>query len=314
MLPAPNIIKGVVHMAKNSRLSSYEFRREVAGWLFILPWAVGLAVFYIYPLLSSIFYSFTTFKGIMPGGFTGLNNYSELIKDSTFWISVRNTFFYAALSVPASLVFGVLMALLLNIKIRGQGVYRVIAFIPTLVPVVAVSIIWQWLLNSQFGLVNYLLFKVGLPGPPWFGSEVWAKPSIVMIAQWTIGTTVLTYLAGLQDIPAENYEAATIDGAGTFKKMMKITLPLLSPVIFFNVVMGIIGAMQQFTLPFVITGGQGTPANSMMFYAMLLYKNAFVYFKMGTANAMAWMMFIVVMGLTLFVYSTSRKWVHYMGE
>lgn len=301
-------------MILGNRLSSQSFKREMAGWLFALPWLVGLALFYIYPLISSISYSFVTFKGVIPGDFVGLKNYQELMENDTFWISVRNTMFYAVLVVPASLVFGIAVALLLNIRIKAQGIYRVMVFIPTLVPVVAVSIIWQWLLNSQFGLINYLLYKIGLPGPPWFGSEIWAKPSIVLIAQWTIGQTVLTYLAGLQDIPADYYEAATIDGAGPWQKMLKITLPLLSPVIFFNIIMGIISAMQQFTLPFVVTNGAGTPANSMMFYAMLLYKNAFSYFKMGFANAMAWMMFVVIMGLTLFVYSTSGKWVHYMGE
>lgn len=289
-------------------------KKQIYGWLFAFPWLIGLTVFFIVPLLSSIVFSFTSFKGIVPGEFVGLKNYNELLKDSTFWISVRNTFVYAVMAVPLSLIFGVLLSMLLNLQLRFQGIYRVISFIPTLVPVVAVSIIWQWLLNSQFGLVNYLLYKVGLPGPPWFGSEIWSKPSIVLIAQWTIGTTVLTYLAGLQDIPKEYYEASIIDGCSLLGKARHITLPLLTPVIFYNVIMGIIAAFQQFTLPFVVSNGQGTPANSMMFYAMLLYKNAFSYFKMGLANAMAWMMFIVIMGLTLLVFSTSKKWVHYMGE
>lgn len=289
-------------------------RKEIYGWLFAFPWLIGIILFYIYPLLSSIYYSFFDFNGMKSNGFIGLKNYSDLFSDDTFWISVRNTFMYTSMAVPASLVFGIVLALLLNLKSRFQGIYRVIAFIPTLVPVVAVSIIWQWLLNSQFGLVNYMLYKIGLPGPPWFGSEVWAKPSIVFISLWTIGTTVLTYLAGLQDIPQEYYEAATIDGSNSFNKVRRITLPLLSPVIFFNIIMGTISALQQFVLPFVITGGQGTPANSMMFYSMLLYKNAFSYFKMGMANSMAWIMFVVIMSLTVIVYSTSKKWVHYMGE
>lgn len=289
-------------------------KKEISGWLFALPWLIGLFVFFLYPLLSSIIYSFASFKGVFPVKFIGLANYRELLKDEIFWISVRNTFFYAALAVPVSLITGVFLALLLNTKIKGEGIYRVIVFIPTLVPIVAVSIIWQWLLNSQFGLVNYLLDLVGLPTPPWFGSEVWAKPSIVLIAQWTIGASVITYLAGLQDIPNYYYEAASIDGAGTLQKLRHITLPLLSPIILYNTIMGIITAFQQFTLPFVITNGQGTPANSMMFYTMYLYKNAFTYFKMGLANAMAWMMFITIMTLTIFVYSTSRRWVHYMGE
>ncbi|MBZ4646879.1 MAG: multiple sugar transport system permease protein [Petroclostridium sp.] len=289
-------------------------KKEITGWLFAFPWLAGLITFYIYPLISSIFYSFTAFKGITPEKFNGIQNYIDLVHDGVFWISLKNTFVYTVLVVPASLIFGILLAIILNVKSEGQGVYRVITFIPTLVPVVAVSIIWQWLLNSQFGLVNYILYKIGLPGPPWFGSELWAKPSVALISLWTIGTTVLIYLAGLQDIPKDYYEAATIDGSSAFGKVIHITLPLLTPVIFFNIIMGIIAAVQQFTLPFIITNGQGIPANSMMFYSMLLYKNAFQYFKMGAANAMAWIMFVIIMILTLIVQYTSKKWVHYMGE
>lgn len=299
---------------KAPRKVFFAANHPIYGWLFALPWLIGLTVFYIYPLCSSIVYSFTSFNGIVAGRFVGGRNYADLMADETFWIAVKNTFVFAAMAVPASLIFGILVAVLLNAKIRGRGVYRVIALIPTLVPVVAVSIIWQWLLNSQFGLVNYLLYRVGLPGPPWFGSELWAKPSILLIVIWTIGANILTYLAGLQDIPESYYEAAAIDGAGARHKFFRITLPLLSPIILYNTIMGIIGALQQFTLAFVITNGQGTPANSMMFYAMYLYKNAFTYFKMGTANAMAWMMFVVVMALTVFVFTVSKKWVHYMGE
>ncbi|MGE5581141.1 MAG: carbohydrate ABC transporter permease [Bacillota bacterium] len=305
--------KGVIRNQKRGR-RVFTGNRPVYGWLFALPWLIGLIVFYIYPLLSSIIFSFTSFNGINPGHFIGIRNYTDLITDDTFWVSVNNTCWFAAMSVPLSVICGVLLAVLLNLKVKGQGVYRVIFLIPTLVPIVAVSIIWQWLLNSQFGLVNYLLYKVGLPGPPWFGSEVWAKPSIVIIVIWSIGASVLTYLAGLQDIPDTYYEAAAIDGANAFQKFRNITLPLLSPIILYNTIMGIIAALQQFTLPFVISNGQGTPANSMMFYAMFLYKNAFTYFKMGMANAMAWIMFVVVMALTVFVFTASKKWIHYMGE
>jgi multiple sugar transport system permease protein len=251
----------------------------------------------------------------LPTAFVGLDNYKTLFADDVFWVSVRNTMLYTVLAVPTGLLVGVLTALLLNVKSKAQGVYRVVAFIPTLVPAVAVGIIWQWLLNSQFGIVNDILWRLAaIEGPPWFGSEFWAKPSLMLISWWTIGTTVLTYLAGLQDIPTDYYEAATIDGAGGWNKAMHITLPLLTPVIFFNIIMGIISALQMFTLAFVITNGQGTPANSMLFYSMYLYKNAFSYFKMGIANAMAWIMFLVIMTLTIFVYRTSGKWVHYMGE
>lgn len=303
-------------LKKDGRRRGSAFRqRELYGWLFALPWLLGLAIFYVYPLFSSIAYSFFDFKGFTPTEFVGFGNYAKLLQDPTFWISVKNTLLYTVMAVPTGLLVGVVVAMLLNFKSKAQSVYRIIAFIPTLVPAVAVSIIWQWLLNSQFGIVNFVLWEYfGIAGPPWFGSAFWAKPSMILISWWTIGRTVLTYLAGLQDIPGDYYEAATIDGAGTVTKTLHITLPLLTPVIFFNVIMGIIDALQQFTMAFVITNGSGNPANSMLFYALYLYKNAFSYFEMGIANAMAWMMFIVIMALTLFVYGTSGKWVHYMGE
>ncbi len=296
------------------RLVGIEGKRAIYGYIFALPWIIGLLVFYAYPLLSSIFYSFTDFNGMRMNEFIGFKNYEMLFKDDVFWISIRNTLMFAAYSVPISLAFGVSVALLINIRSKAQGIYRVIAFIPTLVPMVCAAIIWQWLLNSQFGVVNYLLYNLGVANPPpWFGSPSWSKPAMVVIGQWTIGSTVLTYLAGLQDIPAQYYEAATIDGAGTFRRFWNVTLPLLTPVLLFNLIMSIIASFQQFVLPMMISP-EGTPAGSMMFYAMFLYRNAFSYLKMGLANSMAWIMFIIIMSLTLAIYGSSGKWVHYMGE
>jgi len=302
----------VANIGKKPR--GYERRRAKYGYIFALPWVIGLLVFYFYPLMSSIFYSLTDFNGMRMTAFVGLDNYTNLFSDNVFWISIRNTLFYAALVVPIGIIFGVSVALLINIHSKAQGIYRVIAFLPTLVPIVASAIIWQWLLNSQFGLVNNVLYDLGVQNPPpWFGNANWAKPAMALIAQWGIGTTILTYLAGLQDIPMQYYEAATIDGAGVFRRFWSITLPLLTPVIFFNLVMSIIAACQQFVLPMMISP-DGNPANTMMFYAMFLYRNAFSYLKMGYANAMAWMMFVVIMALTAFIYGTSSRWVHYLGE
>ncbi|HZG77854.1 MAG TPA: sugar ABC transporter permease [Paenibacillus sp.] len=284
------------------------------GWLFALPWLLGIAIFYVYPLLSSFYYSFTEFNGFEVDRFVGLDNYARLLQDELFWTSVRNTFYYALLAVPTGLVLGLFLAVMLNIKSRAQGVYRVIYFIPTLVPIVACGVIWQWLLNAQFGVVNYLLYEIGLPQPSWFSSEAWAMPSIALIAQWCVGSGVIVFLAGLQDIPVDYYEAATIDGGGHFRKFWDITLPLMSPVILYHIVLALIGALQQFVLPFIVTGGSGAPANALLFYNMLLYRNAFSYFQMGQANAMAWLMFVAVMALTIFINWTSKRWVHYMGE
>lgn len=301
---------------KKGRKATNAFKqRERFGVLFALPWLLGLLLFNVYPLVTSIAYSFFDFKGFNPTQFIGLANYQKLMGDPVFWVSVKNTLLYTVMAVPTTLIVGVSIAMMLNFKSKAQAIYRIIAFIPTLVPAVATSIIWQWLLNSQFGIVNYALYEyLGVTGPPWFSSPFWAKPSLVLITWWTIGRTVLTYLAGLQDIPNDYYEAATIDGASFLDKTLHITIPLLTPVVFFNVIMGLIDALQQFTMAFTITDGSGNPANSMLFYALYLYKNAFSYFEMGIANAMAWMMFFVIMGLTLFVYGTSGKWVHYMGD
>ncbi|MBM7568210.1 carbohydrate ABC transporter permease [Paenibacillus sacheonensis] len=289
-------------------------RRQKYGWLFILPWLLGILIFYFYPLMSSFYYSFTEFNGFHVSRFVGFDNYAELIRDELFWISVKNTFVYAALAVPIGLVLGIFLSVMLNMKIKAQGIYRVIFFIPTLFPIVATGVLWQWLLNSQFGLVNYVLYELHLPQPSWFGDELWSKPSIVFIAQWCVGSDILVFLAGLQDIPNDYYEAATIDGSGPFRKFRYITLPLMSPVILYSVIMAMIGALQQFVLPFIVSNGTGGPANSTLFYNMLLYKNAFALFKMGQANAMAWMMFAAVMALTIFLNWTSKRWVHYMGE
>jgi multiple sugar transport system permease protein len=292
----------------------FTLNKEIYGWLFAAPWIIGLLVFYVYPLSSSFVSSFMSNEGLNPGEFIGFENYKYLFENPDFWLSIKNTIVFTAMNVPLAIVFGVVLAILLNMKLKLQSVYRTILFIPTLVPIVAVSITFMWLFNSQFGLLNYLLGAIGIDGPAWFGSVVWAKPSLMMIAQWGIGGSVLIYIAGLQDIPQSLYEAATIDGAGPLRKFASITIPLLTPVILFNLIMGIIDTLQTFTLPFVISGGYGAPAGSLLFFSMVLYKKAFGLFELGRANAMAWMLFIVIMALTAVVLRSSKKWVYYMGE
>ena len=201
---------------RKTKLSGIEGKREIYGWIFAFPWIVGLIIFYLYPMISSAIFSFSEFKGFFPQKFNGLTNYKDVISDPVFAIAVRNTLFYTFLAVPIGLIIGIILASLLNSKVKGKSVYRVLVFIPTLMPAVTTGIIWQWLLNSQYGVVNNMLLKIGITGPPWFASEIWSKPSLVIIAQWTIGTTVLTYLAGLQDIPTQYYEAAKLDGANLF--------------------------------------------------------------------------------------------------
>ncbi|GIP35384.1 carbohydrate ABC transporter permease [Paenibacillus sp. J2TS4] len=289
-------------------------RENLYGWLFAIPWLIGLLLFFSFPLLSSIYFSFTSYSILEPGEFVGWQNYRQLFQDDVFWAAVYNTLYFAVFFVPLSILFGVALALFLNIKVKGMAVYRTLYFLPTLVPQVALAVLWMWLLNPQFGLVNGVLNSIGIEGPAWLGSEAWSKPSLILMSLWGIGQSVIIYLAGLHDIPQDYYDAADVDGANWLQKIRTITVPLLTPVIFFNLIMGVIGAFQQFTLPYTLTKGQGTPANSMMFYVMHLYDNGFKYFKMGYASAMAWILFIVIMGLTVLIFATSKRWVHYQGK
>ena len=295
-------------------LDGIESKRAKYGYIFALPWIIGLLIFYAYPLVSSVYYSFTKYNVVSPAHWVGLDNYVQLFGDQTFWTGIRNTIFYALISVPLSVILGIFLAILLNTSIRGQGIFRTVFFIPTLVPVVATSIIWQWLLNPQFGLINQLLAMVGITGPPWLGDPDWSKPSLILMAQWGIGHSIIIYLAGLQDISKDYSDAASVDGASGLRKVWSITLPLLTPVIFFNMVMGIINALQVFTLPYALTYGTGNPANSLLFYSMYLYNNAFKYMNMGYASAMAWILFIVIMAITLILFRSSNRWVYYSGD
>jgi multiple sugar transport system permease protein len=287
---------------------------NVTGWLFALPWVIGLILFYLLPLISSLYYSLTTYSILQPGKFIGVNNYINLFHDPLFWKSIYNTFYFAIFFVPLSIFFGVALAMLLNLRIKGLSVYRTIFFLPTLVPQVALAVLWMWLLNPQFGLINETLNFIGINGPGWLSDENWTKPSLIFMSLWGIGQAVVIYLAGLSDISEEYYEAAEVDGANWFHKTFYITIPLLTPVIFYNLVMGVIGAFQQFTLPYTLTQGSGKPDNSLTFYVSYLYDNGFQYFKMGYASAMAWILFIIIMICTAFIFWSSKRWVHYQGE
>lgn len=293
---------------------SSKFGSNLSGWLFAAPWILGLLLFYAFPLLASIYFSFTTYSILQSGEFVGLDNYKQLAKDPLFWKSIYNTIYFVIFFVPLSIFFGVALAMMLNMKVKGMALYRTIYFLPTLVPQVAMAVLWMWLLNPGFGLINGLLDLIGITGPSWLGSEIWSKPSLILMSLWGIGQAVVIYLAGLGDIPDEYYEAAEVDGANWLQKTLHVTLPLLTPVIFYNLVMGVIGAFQQFTLPYTLTQGQGTPANSLTFYVMYLYDNAFKFFKMGYASAMAWILFVVIMLLTLLIFVSSKRWVHYQGK
>ena len=290
-----------------------ETREALKGYAFISPWLIGFLAFTLIPVGLSLYYSFCDYSLLQPPVFRGLENYRNLATDAVFWQSIRNTFYYASLSLPLCLVMALCAALLLNVKVRGQAVYRTIVFLPSIVPAVASAMLWLWLFNPKLGLINFVRESVGVAHPPgWLGSEQWALPALVLISLWGVGNTVVIYLAGLQDIPQELYEAADLDGASALGKLWNVTVPMLSPVIFFNLVMAIIGTMQVFVLPFIMT--QGGPARATYFFTYYLYDNAFVYLKMGYASALAWVQLLIILALTALAFWSSTRWVHHQGK
>lgn len=300
-----------IHLPRRG-LSRQERRRLLTGLAFISPWIVGFLVFILYPIVISFYYGFTDFSLFTSPTWVGLQNYQQLITfDDKFLLSLYNTIYFTLLVIPASIVLALAMAIVLNIGLRGVSIYRAIFFMPTIVPAVASAVVWGWILNPRWGLINGFLQLVGISGPPWLTSPAWAKPSLVLVTLWAIGSDMIIYLAALQDIPQVYYEAAVLDGANNWQKTRHVTLPLLTPVIFFHLVNGTIWAFQYFTIAFVMT--DGGPANATLFYSLYLYRNAFEYLKMGYASAMAWILFIVVMAATLIILRSSKGWVHYEG-
>jgi multiple sugar transport system permease protein len=295
---------------KFRHLSRQERRNLGLGLAFISPWIVGFLLLTLYPIASSLFYSFNNFGLLSPPSWVGTQNYVELFtRDDKFFLSLYNTVFFFSLAIPASVITALILALLLNNKLHGVTFFRSVFFLPTIVPTVASAAVWMWLLNPQWGLVNAFLRLFGLHGPPWLSSPDWAKPSLVFVALWTIGSEVIIYLAALQEIPRDYYEAALVDGANLWHRTRFITLPLLTPVILFHLINGTIWAFQYFTEAFVMT--DGGPANATLFYALYLYRNAFTYLKMGYASAQAWILFFVVMVATLIIMRSSKRWVYY---
>jgi multiple sugar transport system permease protein len=289
-------------------------RNTINGILFALPWLLGLAMFWIYPILASAYYSFTEFNGVQDPQWIGFRNYVQLFTDdANFRMAVYNTFYFAAVSIPLAVALSFALAMMLNAKIRFQVVYRTIYFLPTLVPEVALALVWVYLFTPGTGIVNLPFDWLGVRGPCWLTCPQWARPTIVLLALWIIGQQVVLYLAGLQDVPQDLYDAADVDGANFLHRFRNVTVPMMTPVIFFHVVTSVIGALQFFTVPYIMTGGTGFPAGATLFYSIYLYKNAFQYFNMGYASAMAWLLFIVTLLITLLIFRSARLWVFYAG-
>lgn len=284
--------------------------KKYEGFFFILPWVLGFLIFTLIPILAALYIGFTDWNSLTTPHFIGLKNYIDLFKDENFLNSLKVTVRFAIISVPLGILSSMTLAALLNNKVRGISFFRTALYLPAVVSGVSVALLWRWLLDKDFGLINMILGKFGINGPGWLSDPNWVLPSYLLIAIWGAGGGMLTYLAGLQDIPQALYEAADIDGAGWFSKFKNITVPMLSPVIFYNLVMGIIGAFRKFNDAFII-GGAG---NQGRFYMIYLYQNAFQYFKMGYATAMAWILFIIILLLTILVFKSSDFWVFYSGE
>jgi multiple sugar transport system permease protein len=283
------------------------------GLLFATPGILGLLLFVVYPILASIYYSFTSYSILQPGRWVGLENYRELLfEDPLFYKTLGNTVYMAVFTIPLSIVFAMTLAMLLNMKVRGQSFYRTIFYLPTIVPFVASSLLWLWIFNPQYGIINALLWFVGIQGPGWLGDPNWSKPALVVMNLWGVGGWMIIYLAGLQDVPQELYEAAEIDGATWWDKTIHLTLPFMSPYILYSLILMLIGTFQFFTQPQVMT--QGGPVDSTRVYALYLYDNAFRYFRMGYASAMAWLLFLVVVVLTVLIFKTSARRVYYAGQ
>jgi multiple sugar transport system permease protein len=295
------------------RWSRQQKHNLINGLLFASPWILGLCIFWIYPTFASLYYSFTEFNAIQAPKWVGTDNFTTLFADSLFWTSAYNTLYFALFSIPLAIITAFGLALLLNMDIRGRIVYRTIYFLPTLVPSVALALVWLYLFNPATGLVNVPFDWLGIRGPCWNACAAWSRPTMVLLALWIIGGQVVLYLAGLQDVPQELHDAASIDGANKVQRFFAVTLPMMTPVIFYHLVTSVIGAFQFFEIPFIMTGGTGAPDNTLLFYSIYLFKNAFAYFKMGYASAMAWIMFVTILMITLVIFRTARHWVYYGG-
>lgn len=304
--------EGKLTMVKKKH-SKQQRLEAIAGYLFILPWIVGFGVFFAGPTIASFFYSFTKYNLMRPPEFIGLANYQKIFfGDPRFWISLRVTGLFLLGHISLVLICGFLLALLLNQPTKGVGLARTIYYLPSVLPSVAIFMIWLWVLSKQFGLLNYFLHRLGLPPQGWLLDPKWVVPSIILMSLWALGAVMIIFLAGLQSLSTTLYEAAELDGAHRLQKFRYITLPMMTPIIFFNLIMQIIASFQVFGPAFVMT--QGGPADASLFYVYYLYLQGFVFFKMGRAAAMAWLLFVFIMIATLIVLKSQTKWVYYEAE
>jgi ABC-type sugar transport system permease subunit len=287
-------------------------RQNLAGWMWVSPWVVGFAAFMLLPMGMSLYYSFTDYPMLEPPIWIGWGNYLRLLTDDVFRLALKNTAVFALLSIPLCTIAALVIAALLNTRVRARGFFQAAVFLPTLVPLAASAMIWMWLFNGDSGLINRLLRFAGIPGPNWLLEDRWAMPVLVIISLWSVGQAVVIYIAALQDVPPALYEAAAIDGMGPVRRFWHVTVPMISPVILFNVITLMIGTLQTFAVPYVLSkAAAGGPDRAMYFYTMYMYDNAFPYQQMGYASAMAWVQLVIILALTGATFALGRRFVYY---
>lgn len=301
----------VAASGKKRRMSKVARREAIEGYIGILPWAIGFLLFTLIPLLTAVYLSFCYWDLLTPIRWAGLENFKNLFRDVRVGESLYHTFRYTVVVVPLTTALGLLIAVLLNQKVRGILVFRIIYYLPSVLPAIAVGILWTWMLNPDFGIINTLLSYIGIQGPGWLTDKDWAMWGIILRACWGVGGGMILFLAALQGVPQTYYEAATIDGASSFQRFFKITLPMISSTIFYFIITGVIGSLQEFTLFRIMT--KGGPARSTTTFVLYLYDTAFVNYTIGYATAMAWVIFFIALVLTMILFKTSG-WVFYESE
>jgi multiple sugar transport system permease protein len=308
-----NAPMAVVTFPKPVRMSPMARQEEIAGWLMASPWIIGILLWILGPFAAAFYLAFTDYDILSKSAFVGLDNFRTMLTDDPlFWKSLRVTSIYSFVSIPLQIGLGLFLAMLLNAKIHGLAWFRTIYYLPAVLSGVAVSFLWIWVFSADWGMLNFALSLLGVSGPNWLTSERWALPSLILMSLWGVGSGMVIYLAGLQGVPSELYEAAEVDGASPWRRFWHITLPMISPVILFQLVMGVIGALQTFTQGYVMT--EGGPNDATLFYLLYLWRNAFQRLQMGYASALAWAIFLYILVLTLLVLRSSALWVYYTGE
>jgi len=292
----------------------YPWRNEISGMFFASPAILGVLIFTIGPMVYSLYMSFTDFSGTSVPNWIGIENYARMFsgRDPYFYKALGVTIYYVLLAVPTSIAFSFLLALLLNRNMKGKSFFRTIFYLPSIVPVIAISFIWMWLLNPDLGLANEVLRALGLPTSMWIYGEKTVVPSLALMNLWTAGSVTVIFLAGLQNVPRHLHEAIEIDGGGSWAKLVHVTIPMMTPTIFFNLVLGLINGFQIFSQAYVMT--DGGPNNASLFYVFYLYREAFQFSRMGSASAIAWVLFLIIMVCTVLIFRTSGNWVYYEGE